>query len=409
MSLVPSRTAAPVPKEREPIQLRLARLRREERASQPRPIPPPSLGLLLPSLPGTSATWRKSAGPAPPPSWTARSLEERRFVDSKAREKWLDRRRALLSTFEAPGSGANEAGGMRTVPALAEILRRKILEDLGRPSKQSLYLPFVHLLPNHVKIAMFETAALWHPLKERALHELLRDEDWDDRSTTEGSESQGELAGDAISASMGQDGKSDDGWGNDGDEAQQHGGAASWEGLLNEPTIASFAGSLTTLNLAFSSITLKCFRSIVLHDTSTRPLPSLPNLSILQLAVTPNLPFSQPFFDTFKPLVQLRHLSLAGKAVDGLTAVPTSVLLSRLAAATPTLILLDLSFLPLGSELDRMVKAVDWDVRWRDLRKLGVRMGEKDWEARERRRKDLGRAIALDGRSKPRAGIDIVT
>lgn len=402
MSLVPSRTVDRPPRERDSIQLRLARLRREERASQPRAAP-----LAITSSPAfstASPTWRKLVGPPAPPSW-CKPVDERRFVDVKARTKWLERRQMLLSTFDEPKMGVDQASGRREVPSLGEVLRRKILEDLARPAKQSLYLPLVYLLPRHMRLAMFDTAALWHPLKERAILQLLREDDaWG--SDGEGSD------GESLEAE--QDGFPDapeesadlEDWVLDDDTAADD---AEWERRYHEQTFDSLGANLTTLNLSFSPITLKGLRSLLLHDTPTRPLPSLPHLAVLQLAATPNIPLSQPFFETLRPLIQLRQLSIAGKAVDAPTAVPTAVLLSRLAAATPTLVVLDLSFLPLGGELDRRLSEVDWDVRWRELRKLGVRMGDKMPAERERRRKALWAAVTSRSRDRPRPWIDIIT
>ncbi|KAL8278962.1 hypothetical protein RQP46_008631 [Phenoliferia psychrophenolica] len=260
-------------------------------------------------------------------------------------------------------------------------------------------------------MTIFDTAALWSPVKERAILELIREDD-DSDVESESEEGRGwegvRLAGESFAQdSTGEGGPAD--WEDEVDVDNATAQDAEWERRFLAKTSPSLGANLTTLNLAFSPIALKSLRSLLLHDHPSRPLPALPHLTVLQLAATPNLPFSQPFFDILKPLVQLRQLSVAGKLVDGPTAVPTPVLLSRLAAATSTLVVIDLSYLPLGAEqLDRLIGELDWDARWPHLRRLGVRMGAKA-EERESRRKALWAAIALRGREKPRPWVDIIT
>lgn len=281
-----------------------------------------------------------------------------------------------------------------------------IVEDLAKSSRESLYLPLVALLPPHVRLEMFDTAALWHPLREEAIRELLREEDdWDEEEEEEGD------GVEAAPSTIATRGSSSD---SDAASTRSSPSTSAWELAFHDTLSPSLATSLTTLNLSFSPISLRFLRSLLLRETPTRPLPSFPNLSTLLLAATPNLPFLPSFFDTLKPLISLRHLSVAGKSFEGSSGVPPAFL-SRLAVATPTLFVVDLSFLPIPG-MDKLVGEVDWDLRWREVRKLGLRRNvrkggeEGDTEVgRKERARKLWTAIAQEGRTKPRPWIDIIT
>lgn len=186
----------------------------------------------------------------------------------------------------------------------------------------------------------------------------------------------------------------------------------TWDGALGDMRgrLSPFA-NLTRLNLAYSPIKIPALRQLLVHTTSFRSVPVFPHLSTLNLAATPSLHFSEAFFDLLALLLPLRHLSLAGKTLNHPSTVPQGTFLPRLAAATPTLLSLDLSY---ASWPATLVKGVDWDTKWLSLKTLGMRRELVDWKGeeigevkRERIRRELWLMISA-GRKKRRRWIDVV-
>ncbi|KAM0752404.1 hypothetical protein T439DRAFT_355256 [Meredithblackwellia eburnea MCA 4105] len=381
MSLVPRiRPAEPV-KQRESIQAKLARLRREDRAAlRPalrtqthRPsaitgIPHWQLATAQQQVAEASASgrdpgWSKLAGPPPPPSWAANDQPThlRAPPDPRAHAKWIQDRRKLLSALDDeqhPGEQKSR------IPTLAECCCRSIARDLdvSKP-EESIYLPHLHLLPFHLRQAIINNAPIWNPLREAALRELLAEEEEQeqDEEASQVEDWDWDAGEEAAKES----------W----EKEDQYG----WELLFQDKLTLSSSISiiLTTLNLAYSSISTKALRSLLLRDSishstsDAKPVPLFPNLSTLLLAGTENMPFTQNFIDLFKPLISIRHLSIAGKTLRE-TSIPLEAILPRLSSATPTLIVLDLSY-TLFAGSDILILGLDWETRWKNLRKLGVK------------------------------------
>ncbi|BGP39970.1 hypothetical protein JCM10450v2_003950 [Rhodotorula kratochvilovae] len=429
--MIPSRPAPPAPPSKESISERIARLRREQTAGErPRfssapPLPTSSAQRWLAA--SSSATElaprqrysdprRGTAGPAPPRSWTAaRSEDPAVAVDGRNRHgAWLRpreliERKKLAQPLEAT---PREREGP---PSLFEVAGGVLVADVAR-AEDSLLLEHVAYLPNHLRVRLLAVFSDWRnpaPLTDEAARELLRTD------VSDGDEVDGVDAG-LARAKLEDDAERDD--------AVDDGG---WEDALGAHD-ADMVDILHTLDLSFSHVSLRTLRTLLLRpvasssspstsslpSTPSAPLPApklvpvFPHLHTLNLTSTPRIPFSDAFFDLLPHLISLRSLSLAGKSLDHAQTTATSAsLLPRLAAATPTLRALDLSFVELPHVA---IKGVDWDARWLDLRVLGLRSEWVDWqgeevgpEKRERIRTEVREMIML-GRQKKRRWIEIV-
>ncbi|GAA6056708.1 hypothetical protein JCM3770_006477 [Rhodotorula araucariae] len=426
--MIPSRPAPPAPPSKESISERIARLRREQSASErPRfssapPRPAPSTAHWLASAvpapqPRYNDPRRGTAGPAPPRSWTAaRDVDPAVAVDGRNRKgAWL-RPRELIErrNLAQPLVGAERA---RDGPAnLFEVAGGVVVADVARGQEDSLLLEHLAYLPNHLRVRLLDVFADWRnpaPLTDEAARELLRT-DVSDGNEVDAVEAKRASA--AVEDAAGQDLTDEDG---------------GWEDALGAQD-ADLVDVLHTLDLSFSHVSLRTLRSLLLRPVtpSSAPLaasrpgtpsgllpapklvPVFPHLHTLNLTATPRIPFSDAFFDLLPHLISLRSLSLAGKTLGHPQASATSAsLLPRLAAATPTLRELDLSFVELPHVA---VKSVDWDVRWLDLRVLGLRSEWVDWqgaavgpEKRERIGTEV-REIIMQGRQKKRRWIEVV-
>lgn len=254
---------------------------------------------------------------------------------------------------------------------------------------------------------MMDSAALSWPLEERAIVELLReDEEEASAGRAEGQESGRD--GEETSGISGEEVEGD--W---EDEEAERGSSDDWDVRLGDGRgILSPFATLTSLNLAYSPIKLGFLRSLLINNANpAKPIPSFPHLATLNLAATPSLHFSEAFFALLTLLISLRHLSLAGKTLDHPSCVTQSTFLPRLAAATPTLLSVDLSYTTWPPIL---IRAVDWDTRWLGLKQLGMRRDLVDWKGerlseakKEKVRKEIWVMIST-GRKKPRRWIEVI-
>ncbi|KAK4056028.1 hypothetical protein OIO90_003023 [Microbotryomycetes sp. JL221] len=244
-------------------------------------------------------------------------------------------------------------GSSTSVASLFDIAGQVVAQDLKLSARKSLLLPFVHYLPAHVRLKLFDVAAMSWPLECRAIVELVKGED--------------ERGG----------GDEDEDGGNS--PVSEFSGGEDWDlGQARSDLLGSLPMStiLTSLNLAFSSITTSQLRSLLITDVkSSRSIAQFHNLSCLNLAGTTNVSFNESLFATLSIIISLRHLSLAGmKTANGL---PVAQVLPRLAIATPSLISLDLSFTVWaavnGDDWTSFVSQVDWTKRWLGLDMLGLR------------------------------------
>lgn len=292
-------------------------------------------------------------------------------------------------------------------PSLVQCVGEVIACDLSLPAAESLLLEHVHLLPPHLRLHMFDSAAWSWPLEERAIVELLKEEGEEDSAKGAERDKTGKEGQDALVDA------SEDLEGDWEDEDGAGGAPISWDVRLGDGVggFSPFA-TLTSLNLAYSPIKLGFLRSLLInHSNPAKPIPTFPHLSTLNLAATPSLHFSEAFFALLSLLISLRHLSVAGKTLDHPSSVMQSTFLPRLAAATPTLLSVDLSYTTWPPIL---IRAVDWDVRWPDLKQLGMRRDLVDWKGeeigeakKEKLRKEVWTMIST-GRKKPRRWIEVL-
>ncbi|BGP24596.1 hypothetical protein JCM10295v2_003514 [Rhodotorula toruloides] len=355
------------------------------------------------------------AGPPPPPSWTAAAASVRidpsQAVDGRNRQgTWLKPHELVeREKLAAPLKGRREA--QERPVDLCTAAGRVVGEDLSRGS-DSLLLEHVAFLPNHLRIRLLDVFADWRnpaPLTDDGLRQLLR------RDVSDGIELSVEELEDRMNA-LAVD---------DGDDEQD----VDWETAHTKE--ANSLNALDCLDLSFSAVSLRTLRQVLLYDphasvssSSSRPatpslppipprfVPSFPSLHTLNLTSTSRIPFSDAFFDLLPYLISLRSLSLSGKSIEtSSSTVTSSSFLPRLAAATPTLRELDLSHMDFPHAA---VKSVDWDVRWLELRVLGIRREWVDWEGvevrpekRERIRREVWDFIS-QGRQKKRLWIEVI-
>ncbi|GAA5929927.1 hypothetical protein JCM3775_004465 [Rhodotorula graminis] len=486
--MIPARPAAPPPRSKESISDKISRLRREEHAasrprldhappqaqtSAPRWLaaaaaastsdhPPPSHRLR------NSDPRRGTAGPAPPPSWTTPSStstdlssslshDPRRRTTLRPRDL-AERRKLAQPLVAAPTSSTAPRS---PVDSLFTLAGRVLAFDLSRARSHpdaSLLVEHVAYLPNHVRVRLvndvFADSRNPAPLTDDGARELLRTD------VSDGLDVEGECEG--VEERMGRLGL---GGAGEEEEDDERGG---WEDDALAAQDADLVELVDVLDLSFAHVSLRTLRSLLLrpvgaappppaplapsqprpHPAAPAPAPSpapppklvsaFPHLHTLVLTATPRLALADPLFDLLSHLVSLRHLSLAGKHLDAhpasssLSSTPSSPgtataasLLPRLAAATPTLRTLDLSWLgglvvdaPQQGVVDA-VRGVDWDARWGELRVLGVRgvveerrEGEGDRaieeEERERVRREVREVVMLGRQRKKRRWIDVV-
>lgn len=358
---------------------------------------------------------RGVAGPPPPPSWTSAvasvRIDPSQAVDGRNRQgTWLKPHELVeREKLAAPLKG--KARAQDGPVDLFTAAGRVVAEDLSRGSG-SLLLEHVAFLPNHLRTRLLDVFADWRnaaPLTDDGFRQLLR------RDVSDGVEltmAELEIRMDALAA---EEKDADDG---------------DWDtGHARE---ANSLDALDSLDLSFSVISLRTLRQVLLYDprsststnASSRPstpslpsappklVPSFPNLHALHLTSTSRIPFSDSFFDLLPYLISLRSLSLAGKSIEtSSSSITSSSFLPRLAAATPTLRELDLSYMDFPHAT---AKSVDWDTRWLELRVLGMRREWVDWEGeevgpdkRERIRREVW-AFISQGRQKKRRWIEVI-
>ncbi|GAA5869634.1 hypothetical protein JCM8547_005091 [Rhodosporidiobolus lusitaniae] len=435
--MIPSRPAPPPSAAPESVSARLHRLRAEQSSSSR-----PSFRISSPTASSNTPRWlegalappapppprrpygrRGTAGPPPPPSWTARAVENDPAVAVDGRNRrgvWVQgvekvERRKLATPLVSRGE---EDGEEKAGPAsLFTAAGRVVADDLARGAEGSMLLEHVAYLPNHLRLRLLDVFADWRtgtPLTPDGAVQLLRTD------TSDGLEL--EDAGALLVPPRVEE--EDDGW----DVGEGEGTSLV---------------SLTSLDFPFSSLSLRTLRSLLLHpadassSTTSRPstpstpspahpassatpslprppklLPTFPFLHTLNLTATPRIPFSDSFFDLLSLLLSLRSLSLCGKSLNSpSSSVTSATFLPRLAAATPTLVTLDLSWIDLAHV---NVKAVDWDTRWLNLKVLGLRRELVDWqgeeagaEQKERIKKEVWGFISQK-RKKKRRWIEII-
>ncbi|GAA5860532.1 hypothetical protein JCM1840_000288 [Sporobolomyces johnsonii] len=450
--MIPSRPTPPPAAPPESIPARLARLRSEQRASS---RPRFSAGFSTASSSTTTPRWlnlsddaplrpvrraegrRGTAGPPPPPSWTTGSGGARNLgqPDKAVHGRPSVRirpdvtRKELVAPLLPSGERAADA-----VPSLFDVAGGVVAADLARGSGEvnegSVLMEHVAYLPTHLKLRLLDVFADWrndHPLTNEGARQLLRTDI--DELEQEGADGDGD--------------DDDEGWDRDIPDVEATG--------LSYATLDDFsplATSLTRLNLSFSTITIGTLRSLLLRPskstsnitvasprpfnpapsgfalaaapsqppTSVKLLPTFPHLHTLLLTSMPYLALSDQLFDLLSAHLSLRTLSLAGLTLAS-AVVTSSSFLPRLAAATPNLQSLDVSYMAMDSSPDGLVKGVDWDERWRDLRVLGLRAksgtsctrpGEEVGdEPKERLRREIWELISA-GRRRKRRWIEVV-
>ena len=481
--MIPARPAPPPPRSRESISDKISRLRREQHAaSRPRldhapPQASSSAQRWLAASTDDSAPSRRpqrnsdprrgTAGPAPPPSWTSPSStsddlspsstslsshDPRRRTPLRPRDL-VERRKLAQPLVVSPGPSTTPP--LPAIDSLFAVAGGVLASDLSRartaPAQgpTSLLLEHVAYLPNHVRVRLVnEVFAHWRnpaPLTDEGARELLRT-DVSDGVEVDG-EDDGE--GESVEADLGRLGLGDD----------EEGGG--WEDDALAAQDAHLVELVDALDLSFAHVSLRTLRSLLLRPVGPAPPPPPPSapsqsrpplaapapapapppklvsafahLHTLTLTATPRVALADPLFDLVAHLVSLRHLSLAGKALDAhvsssststSTSATAASLLPRLAAATPNLRTLDLSYVrglvvdaPCPHALVAAVRGVDWDARWGELRVLGVRgaaeervgEGEGDeGEERERVRRDVREAVMCGRQRRKRRWIDVV-
>ncbi|BGP32021.1 hypothetical protein JCM10296v2_003800 [Rhodotorula toruloides] len=358
---------------------------------------------------------RGLAGPPPPPSWQAAAASVRidpsQAVDGRNRQgTWLKPHELVeREKLAAPLNGKAKA---REGPVdLFTAAGRVVAEDLSRGTG-SILLEHVAFLPNHLRIRLLDVFADWQNparLTDDGLGQLLR-QDVSDGVKLSVEELEARFHSLAV----------------DDTEDETEG---DWETAHGKET--NSLDALDSLDLSFSTVSLRTLRQVLLYDShataSTQPsrpstpslpplppklVPSFPTLHTLNLTSTSRIPFSDNFFDFLPYLISLRSLSLSGKSIEtSSSTVTSSSFLPRLAVATPTLRELDLSYMDFPHVA---VKSVDWDVRWLELRVLGMRREWVDWEGedagpekRERIRREVWEFIS-QGRRKKRRWIEVI-
>jgi hypothetical protein len=220
------------------------------------------------------------------------------------------------------------------------------------------YTGLVSLVPIHLIMRILELATIYAPLADAAIQTLLLPDGGDARSEEDSAAEECQ-------------------------EPPDPDRETSWEDLVCPASpldwwtgAACSFSSLGILDLCFSGITLTTLRSLLFFEstanhpwTTTTTTIRLPSLHTLLLAHTPNLLLSPPLLSLLTRLNSLHVLSLAHKRDP---AYPARVFLSRLAASTPLLRMVDLGY----SEWIQGpgdLEGVDWSTRWRRLELIVLR------------------------------------
>lgn len=460
--MIPSRPVRQVEQRKDTVQDRLARLRAEQSArDRPRYNSGVHLHQQQQQQNSTGPRWleavtnaantvaaparlpdrrRGTAGPPAPKSWATTTAGDSGSPSARIARSARSHSHQLVARerLAAPLPASAPAGPVPPVKGLFVAAGTVVAEDLARGGNDSLLADYIHYLPMHLRLRLLEVFADWRNelvLEDDVLQMLLPSEDSHPDFEREGEgveKAAGTLGTDSTDTLPTVEALHlDDDDGGNWDAAPQHSDATS---------------EVESLNLSFSSVSLRSLRAVLLREVQEsgngppRPAASLvkaaagvtvpppppplpppppkhvavfPFLHTLNLTATSRIPYSDGFFDLLSHLISLRTLSLAGRllsTIPGSNVHPTGFL-ARLAAATPTLHTLDVSF---SSDLNLVaaVQAVDWDERWLDLRVLGLRREYPEEVSaarlRQRLKRDVWEAITLDRRKK-RRWIDIVT
>ncbi|KWU41360.1 hypothetical protein RHOSPDRAFT_37122 [Rhodotorula sp. JG-1b] len=456
--MIPSRPVRQVEQRKDTVQDRLARLRAEQSArdrprynsgvhlhQQQNPTGPRWLEAVTNAANAVATPVRLpdrrrgTAGPPAPKSWaTTTAAGESRSPSSSTARSARSHPHHLVGRerIAAPLPTAALAEPVPPVKGLFVAAGTVVAEDLARGGNDSLLADYIQYLPMHLRLRLLEVFADWRNelvLEDDVLQMLLRsDESHLDFACKGNERAAGPLGtGSADALPTVEALQLDDDDGGDWDASPQYGDVTS---------------EVESLNLSFSSVSLRTLRAVLLREvqesgngppppaaslakqaSAGAPLPPpppppppppkhvavFPFLHTLNLTATSRIPYSDGFFDLLSHLISLRTLSLAGRplsTIPGSNVHPIGFL-ARLAAATPTLHTLDVSF---SSDLNVVaaVQAVDWDERWLDLRVLGLRREYPEEVSavrlRQRLKRDVWETITLDRRKK-RRWIDIVT
>lgn len=454
--MIPSRPVRQVEQRKDTVQDRLARLRAEQSArdrprynsrlhqQQQQNSTGPRWLEAVTNAANTVATpvrlpdrRRGTAGPPAPKSWAtttaagdSRSPSSRTARSARSHPHELVARERLAAPL--PTTACSEPAP--PVKGLFVAAGTVVAEDLG--GDNSLLADYIHYLPIHLRLRLLDVFADWRNelvLEDDVLQLLLPSEESHPDSQREGNEQADGTLGTASANALPtvEVLQLDDEDGGDWDASPQYSDATS---------------EVESLNLSFSSVSLRTLRAVLLREGQESgngppppaaklvkaaagvpvpppppPLPPpppkhvavFPFLHTLNLTATSRIPYSDAFFDLLSHLISLRTLSLAGRSVSTIPGsnVHPIGFLARLAAATPTLHTLDVNF---SSDLNVVaaVQAVDWDERWLGLRVLGLRREYPEEVSavrlRQRLKRDVWEAITLDRRKK-RRWIDIVT
>ena len=450
--MIPSRPVRQVEQRKDTVQDRLARLRAEQSARD-RPRYNSGVHLHQQQQNSTGPRWleavtnaantvatpvrlpdrrRGTAGPPAPKSWaTTTAAGDSRSPSSRTARSARSHPHDLVvrQRIAAPLPTAAFAEPVPPVKGLFVAAGTVVAEDLARGGNDSLLSDYIHYLPMHLRLRLLEVFADWRNelvLEDDVLQMLLPSEESHPDFERKGHE---EPAGpvetaptDALPTVEALQLDDDDG--------------GSWDA---SPQYGDVTSEVESLNMSFSSVSLRTLRTVLLREvqepgtgppppaaslvkaSAGAPLPPpppkhvavFPFLHTLNLTATSRIPYSDGFFDLLSHLISLRTLSLAGRSVSTIPGsnVHPIGFLARLAAATPTLHTLDVSF---SSDLNVVaaVQAVDWDERWLGLRVLGLRREYPEEVSavrlRQRLKRDVWETITLDRRRK-RRWIDIVT
>ncbi|GAA5907619.1 uncharacterized protein JCM6883_001835 [Sporobolomyces salmoneus] len=333
------------------------------------------------------------SGPPPPPSW--KNLAGDRSpslsaVPTKQRQRRLIERRKLAEPLVATAGrtreGGNEGGG---VDSLFFISGQTLAQDLSVANDSSLLLEYVGFLPMHLKVRLLEEVfANWRNevgLTNEGARELLRIDTEEDEEEEEEEDCLTE------SYATRQQGDEDE-W--DQVEEEETGNISLFDSFSSQTRLSA---TLTSLNLSFSLISLPTLHQILLRpapasssstSTSVKFLSNFPHLQSLILVSTKRLRLlHDQFFIILSSILSLRELSLAGNSLtigeeeEEANCCSPRLFIPRLASSTPLLRTLDLSYITGGREdidLRREVKRVDWEVKWLDLKLLGLRSDDNE-------------------------------
>lgn len=304
------------------------------------------------------------------------------------KQRRLVERRTLAEPLVVDSSrSTSRGGGGSSVDSLFYLAGETLARDLALGSNDSLLLGHIAYLPAHIKMRLLdEVMANWRNeigLTNSGAKELLRT-DW-------------EADDDRDEGRLGQEEEGQEGsW--DSESRQSDGASANALRFdVDDAFSTPLSTALTSLNLSFSSVHLKSLRHILLRPASpasgastsvTKLVPNFPHLHALVLCSTRNIPvLHDHFFSLLTSLLSLRTLSLAGNRVEPLESSEASccspkLFLPRLAASTPLLRQIDLSYMD-GSADDgtadtfdfrlQVARRIDWATRWADLKVLGLR------------------------------------